>query len=136
MHPFNDTLPGLYVPVRVTRGALVAHRYTYAPPRFRTSKKRRTSILLWNDLADLLFNGMGFQEQGQCFLIGISCSMPSLVLYYFSLSLLPLYRLVLRGWGLQTDRVYITLSHVLLLLLLLLIIIIIIRNELLFNKID
>ena len=29
MHPLNGALPGLYVPVRVTRGALVAQRYTY-----------------------------------------------------------------------------------------------------------
>ena len=28
IHPLNDALPGPYVPVRVTRGALVAHRYT------------------------------------------------------------------------------------------------------------
>ena len=33
MHPPNDALPGPYVPVRVTRGVLVTHRYTYAPPR-------------------------------------------------------------------------------------------------------
>ena len=33
MHQLNDALPGPYVPVLVTRGALVAHRYTYAPPR-------------------------------------------------------------------------------------------------------
>ena len=32
MHPLNDALPGSYVPVLVTRGALVARRYTYAPP--------------------------------------------------------------------------------------------------------
>ena len=37
VHPLNGALPGPYVPVRVTRGALVAHRYTYAPPRCRTS---------------------------------------------------------------------------------------------------
>ena len=37
MNPLNDALPGPYVPVRVTRGALIAHRYTYAPPRNRTS---------------------------------------------------------------------------------------------------
>ena len=36
VHPLNGALPGPYVPVRVTRGALVAHRYTYAPPRCRT----------------------------------------------------------------------------------------------------
>ena len=31
VHPLNSALPGPYVPVRVTRGALVAHRYIYAP---------------------------------------------------------------------------------------------------------
>ena len=29
VHPLNGALPGPYVPVRVTRGALVAHLYTY-----------------------------------------------------------------------------------------------------------
>ena len=29
MHALNDALPGPYVPVRVTRGALVVHRYVY-----------------------------------------------------------------------------------------------------------
>ena len=33
VHPLNGALPGPHVPVRVTRGALVAHRYTYVPPR-------------------------------------------------------------------------------------------------------
>ena len=33
MHPLNDALHGPYVPVGVTRGVLVAHRYTYAQPR-------------------------------------------------------------------------------------------------------
>ena len=33
VYPLNGALPGPYVPVRVTRGALVTHRYTYAPPR-------------------------------------------------------------------------------------------------------
>ena len=36
MHPLNGALPGPYVPLQVTRGALVAHRYTYVPPRCRT----------------------------------------------------------------------------------------------------
>ena len=36
VHPFNGALPGPYVPAWVTRGALVAHRYTYAPPSCRT----------------------------------------------------------------------------------------------------
>ena len=30
VHPLNGALLGLYVPARVTRVALVAHRYTYA----------------------------------------------------------------------------------------------------------
>ena len=29
VHPLNGALPGLFVPVRVTRGALVSHRFTY-----------------------------------------------------------------------------------------------------------
>ena len=40
----NGALPGPYVSVRVTRSALVAHRYTYAPPRCRTSQYSRTFI--------------------------------------------------------------------------------------------
>ena len=63
MHPLNDALPGPYVPVRVSRSALVAHRYTYAPPRCRTSQYRRTfvplSVSLWNDVADPVFGGVG-----------------------------------------------------------------------------
>ena len=38
VHPLSGALPGPYVPVRVRCGALVAHRYTYAPPRCRTSQ--------------------------------------------------------------------------------------------------
>ena len=62
VHPLNGALPGPYVPVRVQRGALVAHRYTYAPPRCRTSQYSRTFILLsvslWNDLANPVFDGI------------------------------------------------------------------------------
>ena len=46
MHPLNGALPGPYVPMRVTRSALVAHRYTYAPPRCRTSQCHRTFVTL------------------------------------------------------------------------------------------
>ena len=63
MHPLNDALPGPDVPVQVTRSALVAHRYTYAPPRCRTSQYRRTfvalSVPLWNDIGDPVFHGVG-----------------------------------------------------------------------------
>ena len=41
MHPLCGALPVPYVPVRVTRGTLIAHRYTYASPRCRTSQYRR-----------------------------------------------------------------------------------------------
>ena len=76
MHPLNDALPGPYVPVRVTRGALVAHRYTYVPPRCRTSQYRRTfvpsSVSLWNALADPVFDGVGllagFKTRANAFL--------------------------------------------------------------------
>ena len=63
MHPLNDTQPGPYVPVRVPRGALVSHRYTYALLRCRTSQYHTTFVLLsvslWNDLTDPLFDGVG-----------------------------------------------------------------------------
>ena len=55
VHPLNGAIPGPYVPARVTGGALVAHRYTYAPPRCRTLQFSRTfiafSVSHWNDLA-------------------------------------------------------------------------------------
>ena len=38
MHPLNGALLGPCMPVRVTCGALVAQRFTYAPPRCRTSQ--------------------------------------------------------------------------------------------------
>ena len=61
-HPLCGALPVPYVPVRITRGALIAHRYTFAPPRCRTSQYHRTFILLsvslWNDLVDLVFDGV------------------------------------------------------------------------------
>ena len=80
MHPLNDALPGPYVPVRVTRGALVAHRYTYAPPRCRTSQYRRTFLLLSVpleqrpvlDLADPVLEGVGlacFKSRANAFLL-------------------------------------------------------------------
>ena len=63
MHPLKGALPGSYVPARVTCGALVAHRYTYAPPRCRTLQYSRTfipfSVSLWYDLANPVFDGVG-----------------------------------------------------------------------------
>ena len=55
LHPLNGALPRPYVPVPVTRGALVAHRYTYTPtPRSRTSQYHRTFILLPVSLGTIL----------------------------------------------------------------------------------
>ena len=48
---------------------------------------------------------------GRCFFIGLSCSIPTIVFYSFSLSHLSVYWLVLWGWGLWTNRVYTTLSQ-------------------------
>ena len=76
MHPLNVALPAPYVPVRITRGALVAHRYTYDPPRCRTSQNHRTfvplSASLWNDLADPVYDGVGlagFKSIANAFLL-------------------------------------------------------------------
>ena len=98
---------------------MVAHRYTYAPPRCRTSQYRMTfvplSVSLWNDLVDPVFDGVG--------LAGFKSRIYAMLFYWpellypyysillFSLSLLPVYRLVLWGWGLRIDKVYITLSQ-------------------------
>ena len=75
MHLLNGALPGRYVPVRVTRGALVAHWFTYALPLCRTSQYSRTfvplSVSLWNDLADPVFDGVGlagFKSRANVFL--------------------------------------------------------------------
>ena len=75
------------------------------------------SVSLLNDLADPVINGvglMGFKIRASAFLLA-SCSIPTIVFYYFPLSLLSVYRLVLWGWGLRTDgvynNVYITLSQ-------------------------
>ena len=109
VHPLNGALPGPYVPVPVTRGALVAHRYTCATPRYRSLQYSKTFIpfsvrIQWCGTS-------GFEEQGQCFFISLSCSISTIDFYSFSFSLLSVYWLVLWGWCLRTDRVYITLSQ-------------------------
>ena len=54
IHPLSGALPLPYLPARVTRGALVAHRHSFAPPHCRTSQYRSSlvplSVSLWNDL--------------------------------------------------------------------------------------
>ena len=75
-HPLCGALPVPYVPVRVLRGALIAYRYTFAPPRCRTSQYRRTfitlSVSLWNDLVHPVFDGVGlagFKSRSNAFLL-------------------------------------------------------------------
>ena len=73
MHSLHGALPVRYVPVRGTRGAVISHRYTYAPSCCRTSQYRRIfipwSVSLWNDLNVRWCGTGGFQDQGQCLLI-------------------------------------------------------------------
>ena len=75
-HPLCGALPVPYVPVRVTRGALISHRYTFAPHRCRTSQYRMTfillSVFLWNDLGYPVFDGVGlagFKRWSNAFLL-------------------------------------------------------------------
>ena len=62
MHPLYGALPKPYLPVRVTRGAGIAHWYTCEPPRYRTSQYHRTiiplSVSLWNDHGDPVYDGV------------------------------------------------------------------------------
>ena len=105
MHPFYGALPVPYVPVRVTRGALVTHRHTYPPSRCRTLIP--LSAALWNDLTDHVFDGVGlsgFKSRANAFSLALTARY-LFVFYCFSLSRLPVYRLVLWGWGLSIDRV-------------------------------
>ena len=76
MHPLSGALPLSYVPARVTRGALVAHRHSFAPPRCRTYQYRRRfvplSVSIWNDLSDPLVDGVrlvGFKSRVNAFLL-------------------------------------------------------------------
>ena len=74
--PQSGALPLPYVPARVTRGALVAHRHSFAPSRCKTSQYRRSfvplSVSLWNDLSDPVFDGVGlagFKSRANAFLL-------------------------------------------------------------------
>ena len=95
---------------------LLAHQYTYASPRCRTSQYCRTfiplSVSLWNDLSIPVFDGvglLGFKIRANAFFLA-SCSL-TFCLLLFSIYLLSFYGLVFRGWGLRTDGVFIALSQ-------------------------
>ena len=78
VRPLNGALPGPYVPVRVSLGALVAHVGSFM--RFLgaelTSQYRSTfiplSVSLWNDLAIPVCDGVGlagFKSRANAFLL-------------------------------------------------------------------
>ena len=115
MHTLYGALPVPVVTVRVTRVALVAHRYNYATPSCRTSQYRRTFIRLSvsprNGGGEPAFDGVGLEglRAGPMLFYWICCSL-SIRHLLVSLSLPTFYVLVvLLGWGLHTDRVSISL---------------------------
>ena len=63
MHPLSNILPLLYVSLRVTNGALVAHRHSFVHPYCKTSQHLRTfvslSVSLWNNLGCSVYGGVG-----------------------------------------------------------------------------
>ena len=66
------------------------------------------SVSLWNSLAVSVFDGVGLASingRANVFFIGLSYSIPFCILLYFPFSSFCLYRLVLWGWDLWTDRV-------------------------------
>ena len=76
MPPLSGALPLLYVTPRVTHGALLAHRQSFAPLCYRTSQYRRCfvplSVSLWNDLSDSVFDGaglVGFKSRANALLL-------------------------------------------------------------------
>ena len=96
MHPLSGALPLLYVPARVTSGALVAQRHSSMPPRCKTSQYRRTFVplfvSLWNDLSALCLMVWDFR---------VSTAEPTLSCWHdllFLFCLLLFYLLPSMGW--------------------------------------
>ena len=76
MNSLSGALPLPYVPARVTRGALVADRHSFEPPRCRISQYLRSfvplSVSRWHDLCDPVFDGValaGFKSKANAFLL-------------------------------------------------------------------
>ena len=99
MHPLYCALLIQSVPLWVTLGALAGYRYTYAPPRCRTSQYRLTFIFLAgplsNDLADLVIDGVGlvdFKSKTNAFLLALSGR------YLFVLHCFPFVFFLSMGW--------------------------------------
>ena len=90
MHSLSGSLPLAYVRARVTRGALVTHRHSFAPPRCRSSQYRKSlspSVTLWNDLDLLVFDGVeleGFKSRANASLLAKSALFLSLTIFSLS----------------------------------------------------
>ena len=94
MHLFYRALTRPYVPVRVTSGALVAYRYTYAPPRRRTLQYHTTFIpLSLSHFCGMILSPYSMMWDwwlliaGPCLLIGLAASSsfvssPYLLVFY------------------------------------------------------
>ena len=118
MHPLTAALNRPYVPVRgYTRCAGHTSVYLCAvslqnlavPHDFYSHLSVLLGSSCWPRIRRC--GSGGIQEQGQCFFIVLRCSFPTILFYYFSLPVLSVHRLVMCGWGLRTDRAYITLSQ-------------------------
>ena len=77
MQPLYGALQEPYVPVPVKRCALVSNRYTYAPPRYRTSSYRKPLFPLRISMERsccLVFDGVGlegFKSRANTFLVAL-----------------------------------------------------------------
>ena len=94
MHLLYSALPVLYVPLRYTRGALVAQRHTYAPPSSRSSQYQMIFIILSmsqsNDLADPVFDIVGlagFKSMANAISLALLFRLILFLLYLLSLFL-------------------------------------------------
>ena len=102
MHHFSGALPLQYVPARVTRGSLVAHCHSFAPPCCKTSQYRRTfvplSASLWNDFSDPVFDGVGMEGFNSREML--SCRPNLLFIFFLLLFFLfsSFHGLVVWGW--------------------------------------
>ena len=117
IHPLCGALPVPYVPVRVTRGAVIAHRFTYmrlvaAEPRSIAGLLFRCQYLCGTILVTpcSMVRDRRVSREWPMPFYWPSCSR-TFCLLLFSPSLLSFCGLVLWGWGLRTDRVLIAFSQ-------------------------